>query len=439
MEQLPSFIEYGFRRAFISLIAVLCTFLSVINTSIVTVAFNDIRGNLGISLDQVIRVMTAYALANFIIIPFSSWLSAHLGRRNYFVIAVLLFSICSFLCGNATGIRELVIFRFLQGLGGGAMLVLSHTIITESWPDKKRPTSQAFFILGILAGRVLAGPFGGYITENFSWQYIFFANIPAGIILCVLILACVRNGSYEKREDWLGTIMLTVGISSLYLVLTRGQHNHWFRSPFIILLSLSGLAGIILFIRRQFMVKGLLLQVNVRIGLLLSFFAAVSWAVSSITMSSSLSWGIEPPAIPLKAMIRVTFVMLVLTAVLIEKFRVLKFVIITGMLLFSIYSYMLYQTVPGMSPVYIFWLFMTCSVTLVLLSVSLSTLVLSKLEGTQPGQGAALYNIVQPLGAALGVALFSLYAYPPYLLILIVGIIYLVCIPFVLYFVKNEN
>jgi DHA2 family multidrug resistance protein len=192
------------------------------------VAFEDIRVNLGVSLDEVTWVTTTYSLANIIIIPFSSWLSRQFGRRNYFVIAVLLFTVCSFFCGNAIGIRELVIYRFLQGLGGGAMLVLSHTIITESWPVEKRATSQAFFILGMLAGGMLVVPLGGYLTDNYSWPYIFFVNIPVGIIACLLILSFVRNGSYEKREDWWSTLMLTVGVSSLYIILARGQHEDWF-------------------------------------------------------------------------------------------------------------------------------------------------------------------------------------------------------------------
>jgi DHA2 family multidrug resistance protein len=447
MEQSPSLVEYGFRRAFITLIAIICTLLSVMDISIVIVAASDIRGNLGVSLDKVSGLITAYALAYIIIIPFSSWLSQQFGRRNYFLIAITLFTVCSLFCGNATGIRELIIFRFLQGLGGGAMLVLSHTIITESWPGKKRPTSQAFFMLGVIAGRILGGPVGGYLTDNFSWPYIFFVNIPAGIIVGLLILAVVRNTSYEKREDWLGTIMLTVGASSLYVILARGQHENWFHSPFIIILTLAGLTGLVLFIRRQ---TGLLRNVNLRTGLVLSFIAAFSWAVSSITLAFSPVWGLELPTVPLWINIRVAFFMLAVTAVLIERVRGLKYIIATGMLLFAIYSYMLFQVAAAdMSSVYVFWLLLMAGMALPLLSVSVNTLALSKLEDKQIGQGAALYNITQQLGAALGIALFSFYSdhflatkpmqYSPYLFLLFTGIICLLSIPFVLYAVKNKT
>ncbi|SHN24172.1 DHA2 family efflux MFS transporter permease subunit [Chitinophaga sp. CF418] len=501
MEQVPSLVEYGFRRAFITLIAIICSLLSVIGMSGAAVAFSDIRGNFGVSLDEVSWVITAYSLANIIIIPSSSWLSRQFGRRNYFAIAVMLFTVCSFFCGNATGIRELIIFRFLQGLGGGGMLVLSHTIITESWPLKKRATSQAFFILGMLAGAALAPPFGGYIVDNYSWPYIFFANIPVGIIVCLLILTCVRNGSYEKKEDWLDTMMLTIGTSSLYLVLARGQQEDWFNSLFIIFLSQVGLTGVILFAWRQLRSTspgqtGFLWNVNLRAGLILSFIAAFGVAGSSIIMASSPGFGIELPVNPLWLTIRVLIVMLPAAAVLMEKGRIQKYVIATGMLLFAVYSYMLYRTASGdVSPVYMFWLIMIRSLAVALLSVSVSTLALSKLEGKQIGQGVALYNVMRQLGGAVGIALFSIYAdrqaalrrmdvanqlkqispgvkqrlsdlmaakgvdssmindkayalmhanalkpataYSPDLFILFVGIVCLVCIPFVLYFVKN--
>lgn len=504
MEKLPSLVEYGFRRAFVTLTAIICTLLSVMDISVVNVAISDIRGNLGVSLDEVSWAITAYSLANIAIIPFSSWLSTQFGRKNYFALAVVLFTVCSFFCGNATGVHELVIFRFLQGLGGGGMLVLSHTIITESWPVEKRATSQAFFILGILAGGALAAPLGGYIVDNYSWPYIFFANIPAGIIALLLILTCVRNGSYEKQEDWLGTIMLTTGTSSLYLVLVRGQYQGWFNSLFIIVLFLVGLTGIFLFARRELRLTsplgetGLLRSVNLRTGLIITFIAAFSVAATSMITTSSLGWDTQLPAIPWWKNIRSIIAMLVVTAVLIEKGNAQKYLIATGMLLFAIYCYMLYQTVSGdMNPTYLFWLVMIRGLAVAILSVSVSALALSKLEGKQIGQGVALYSVMRQLGGAVGVAVFSIYTdrqaalrkmdvtnqvnkispeikrhlsdlmiakgidssmineqvnafmqsngvrpaqmHPPYLFIMFVGIVFLVCIPFVLYSVKNKT
>src|SRR5690349_10498036 len=139
MQLQQSLVEYGARRVIITITAVICALLEIIDTTIVNVALNDMKGSLGATLNEVSWVITAYSLANVIIVPMTSWLSQQFGRRNYFAASIILFTISSFLCGNATSINELIIFRFLQGLGGGALLVTSQAIITEIYPLETRP------------------------------------------------------------------------------------------------------------------------------------------------------------------------------------------------------------------------------------------------------------------------------------------------------------
>src|SRR5437870_3064080 len=136
--QQEDLVEYGFRRVIITITAVTCALLEIVDTTIVNVALNNMRGSLGATLTDVAWVISAYAIANVIVIPMTSWLSQQFGRRNYFAASIILFTIFSFLCGNATSIEELIIFRFMQGVGGGALLVTSQTIITESYPVEKR-------------------------------------------------------------------------------------------------------------------------------------------------------------------------------------------------------------------------------------------------------------------------------------------------------------
>src|SRR5438309_8199897 len=139
MQQANSLVEYGSRRVIITITAIICALLEIVDTTIVNVALNDMRGSLGATLTEVGWVITAYAIGNVIVVPMTSWLSQQFGRRNYFAASIILFTICSFLCGNAHSLWELIVFRFLQGMGGGALLVTSHTIITESYPPEKRP------------------------------------------------------------------------------------------------------------------------------------------------------------------------------------------------------------------------------------------------------------------------------------------------------------
>lgn len=145
--------------------------------------------------------MVAYLAGSVVGMSAGKRLSGLFGRRNLFLLMILLFTVCSFFCGNASGLQGLIIFRFLQGTGGGGMLMLSYNVIIESWPTPKRVIAQVFVVLGMLAGKVLAPPFAGYITDNYSWPYVFFANIPAGAAAALFILIFVRNGPYEKATN----------------------------------------------------------------------------------------------------------------------------------------------------------------------------------------------------------------------------------------------
>src|SRR3984885_13662425 len=201
MLQQSSLVEYGSRRVIITLTAIICALLEIVDTTIVNVALNDMKGNLGATTSEVGWVVTAYAIGNVIIVPMTSWLSQQFGRRNYFAASIILFTLCSFLCGNANGIWELVIFRFLQGLGGGALLVTSQTIITESYPPEKRGMAQAIYGMGVIVGPTLGPPLGGYIVDHFSWPYIFYINIPIGIIAILLTLQFVKSPNYGEKSS----------------------------------------------------------------------------------------------------------------------------------------------------------------------------------------------------------------------------------------------
>src|SRR5882672_2416377 len=220
MVQAASLVEYGSRRVIITITAIVCALLEIVDTTIVNVSLHNMQGNLGATTTEVGWVITAYAIGNVIIVPMTSWLAAQFGRRNYFAASIMLFTVCSFLCGNATGIWELVFFRFLQGLGGGALLVTSQTIITESYPPEKRGMAQAIYGLGVIIGPTLGPPLGGYIVTHSSWPYIFYINIPLGIIATWLTLQFVRSPKYGEKSsaadvDWLGIALLIITVGSL--------------------------------------------------------------------------------------------------------------------------------------------------------------------------------------------------------------------------------
>ena len=298
-------VEYGFRRVIITITAVLCALLEIVDTTIVNVALNNMRGSLGATLTDIAWVITAYAIANVIVIPMTSWLSQQFGRRNYFAASIIIFTVASFLCGNADNIWELVAFRFIQGLGGGALLVTAQTIITESYPAAKSGMAQAIYGMGVIVGPTLGPPLGGYIVDHFSWPYIFYINIPIGIIAAILTLMFVKSPKYgdklkANQVDWWGIFFLASFIGSLQFVLEHGQQDDWFNDNLIVTLSVVSLFGLVLFIKRELTYKHpivnlkVLKNTNLRVGTIMSFIMGFglygSTFIVPIYTQSVLGW-----------------------------------------------------------------------------------------------------------------------------------------------------
>src|SRR6187402_2903789 len=263
-----SLIEYGSRRVIITITAIVCALLEIVDTTIVNVALKDMQGNLGATTSEVGWVVTAYAIGNVIIVPMTSWLSAQFGRRNYFAASIMLFTICSFLCGNASTITELIIFRFLQGVGGGALLVTSQTIITESYPPEKRGMAQAIYGMGVIIGPTLGPPLGGFITDHAGWPYIFYINIPLGIIATLLTLQFVRSPRYAEKSstkdiDWAGIGLLAIFVGSLQYILEKGHDDDWFASTTIIFFTSTAILGGFFFIWTELTFRNPVVQLRV--------------------------------------------------------------------------------------------------------------------------------------------------------------------------------
>ena len=211
--------------------------MAIIDTSIVNVALNNMAGNLGASIDEIGWVATGYILANVIIMPLNGWLTARFGRRNFYAACIVLFTVASFLCGTATSVWQLVAYRVIQGLGGGALQPTAQAILFESYPPEKRSNAMAIFGLGAMVGPAIGPTLGGVIVDNFNWQLIFFINIPIGIAAFVMTMLYIRDQPGVKRDtspvDWIGLGLLTAGVSALQFLLERGQREDWFSSETI--------------------------------------------------------------------------------------------------------------------------------------------------------------------------------------------------------------
>lgn len=425
MQQQNSLIEYGSRRVIITITAIICALLEIVDTTIVNVALNDMRGNLGATMSEVGWVITAYAIGNVIIVPMTSWLSQQFGRRNYFAASIMLFTVCSFLCGNAGNIWELVLFRFMQGIGGGALLVTSQTIITESYPPEKRGMAQAIYGLGVIIGPTLGPPLGGYIVDNFSWPYIFYINIPIGIIASLLALQFVRSPKYTEKSsrrdiDWLGIGLLALAVGSLQLVLERGQDEDWFNSIEIITFSVLSVLGLFFFIWRELTFRNPIVELrvlkngNLRVGTVLSFILGFglygSTFIIPLYTQATLGWTAQQSGMLLVPAALTTAFMMPMIGRLLQKGLKQQYMVATGMFLFFVYSFWGYKVMtPDTGKDAFFWMLIVRGVAMALLFIPITTLSLSSLKGQQIGQGAAFTGMMRQLGGSFGVAIITTY------------------------------
>ena len=423
MQQMDSLVEYGSRRVIITITAIFCALLEIVDTTIVNVAINDMKGTLGATLTEVGWVITAYAIGNVIIVPMTSWLSQQFGRRNYFAASIILFTVCSFLCGNATGIWELVAFRFLQGIGGGALLVTSQTIITESYPPHKRGMAQAIYGLGVIIGPTLGPPLGGYIIDHSSWPYIFYINIPIGIIATLLTLQFVRSPKYGEKSvgrdiDWLGIGLLAITVGSLQYVLEKGHDDDWFNSNIILYLVVAAVLGLFFFIWRETTFRNPIVELrvlkngNLRVGTILSFVLGFglygSTFIIPLYTQSTLGWTAQQAGMLMVPAALTTAFMMPIIGKLLQKGVPQQYLVAAGMLLFSIFTFWGYFILtPDTSADSFYWMLIVRGLGMGMLFVPITTLSLSTLKGQQIGQGAAFTGMMRQLGGSFGVALIT--------------------------------
>jgi len=245
----------------------LATLLEIIDSSIVNVSLPAMRGNLGATIDEIGWVVTGYIMSNVAIIPISGWLSSYFGRRRYVVTSILIFTGASFLCGISTTLPELVAFRVLQGLGGGALMVTSQTVLVETFPASKQGLGQAIFGMGAMLGPSIGPTMGGWITDNYSWPWIFHVNVPLGLLAALLCSLYLDPPAHERRPpgrfDALGFALLATGLGALQFVLERGERLDWFDSRLISALAMLAALSLVAFVWRQLVIPNPIVRLSV--------------------------------------------------------------------------------------------------------------------------------------------------------------------------------
>jgi DHA2 family multidrug resistance protein len=243
MNDMPSFAQRDgeINPWLIAVTVMLATFMEVLDTSVANIALPHIAGSLSASVDESTWVLTSYLVSNAIVLPLSGWFSRLFGRKNFYMFCVGLFTISSFLCGLAPTLPLLVTFRVLQGVGGGALQPVSQAILVESFSKAKQGAAMAVYAMGVVFAPAVGPTLGGWITDNFSWRWIFFINIPIGVISLLMTQFLISDPPYLKREnlrtvkiDYMGIGLLGVGLGALQILLDKGERDDWFSSHFMV-------------------------------------------------------------------------------------------------------------------------------------------------------------------------------------------------------------
>ena len=411
----------GATRWIIVVTVITAAILELLNTSIVNVALKDISGNLGAASDEVAWVITAYAIANVIIIPLSGFLADLFGRKNYFTASIALFTFASFMCGNSDSIGMLIFWRVIQGLGGGALLPTSQTLLVETFPPEELATANAVFGLGIVLGPAFGPTLGGYLTDAISWKWIFFINIPIGVTASILSSIYVFDSKTvhkKKAIDWTGIIFLVIGIGALQYVLEEGQMDDWFESDNIRIFTALTVIGCGLFIwwelrakdpvvnlrvlRHRSVALGSALNLVFGIGIYAPIFLFPLYAQTILGWSASQTGFILLPGAILSA------ICIALSGKLMRKGVPPKLFITLGFACFIVFSSIMYfsSSESGFRNFDIPHLFRGATNGLILTPIAV--LSLAGLKGSDIAQSAGLTNMIRQLGGAVGVAIANI-------------------------------
>ncbi len=236
----------------IALVVTLATFMEVLDTSIANVALPHIAGSLSAGQDESTWILTSYLVSNAIVLPLSGWLSSIMGRKRFYMGCVVIFTMSSFLCGLAPNLGMLIVFRILQGAGGGGLQPSSQAILVDTFPHAKRGMAFAVYGIAVVTAPAVGPTLGGWITDDFSWRWIFFINIPVGILSLLLTQRLIQDPPYFRRRklsetkiDYIGLGLVALGLGTLQVIFDKGQREDWFESHFIVWLSVISAAALI--------------------------------------------------------------------------------------------------------------------------------------------------------------------------------------------------
>ncbi len=405
-------------RYIIAVTVTLASVMELLDTSIVNVAIPHMMGALGATLDEIAWVSTGYVVANVIVLPISGWLSNWFGRRNYFAASIMLFTLSSFMCGNATSLEGLVFWRIVQGLGGGGLISTAQATLYEVFPKKEAGNSMAIFGLGIMVGPMLGPTVGGYLTDAISWPWIFYINIPFGALALLLALTFVPDSKFARRAeavDYIGLLLLAVGIGCLQTMLERGEKLDWFDSHEIVVYSIVSVFALVAFVQHELrhdhpivdlrILADGQFSISLVFGFLLGATLYSTVFIFPVYLQTLLGWTAwQTGLMILPSAVASGMTMAVMGRITGGTRLDLRVFVLIGACIFAfaMWQHGHFTTQSGWDD--FFWPMILRGVGLGMVFIPLNNLALGNLNPAKMGEGSGLYNLMRQLGGSVGIA-----------------------------------
>ena len=401
----------------VALTVMLPTLMVIVDTSVVNVSLDHIRGSLSAGIDEATWSITSYLAANAIVIPMTGWLSRFFGRRRLLLFSVALFTLSSLLCGFAWNIESLVVFRVLQGLAGGSLQPISQAILLETFPPYLHGTAMAIFGIGIMFGPIVGPLLGGWITDNWSWHWIFFINIPIGILSIMMSLLFVSDPPYLKRTamkvDYRGLALLAVGVGALQMVLDRGQQNDWFSSEMIVWMTLASATALLAFIVVEWQAEHPIVNLRAFRNPTFSLGNAVIFLVVAnlfgsivllpIYLQTLMGYTATLAGIVLGPGGVANLVTMPIVGRLVNRVNP-KILIAVGIILTAVSTLAMSQFNLFADFVTVLWPRIIMGIGLAFVFIPLTTLTLSAIRKEEMGNATSIFNLMRNLGGSVGIA-----------------------------------
>jgi DHA2 family multidrug resistance protein len=393
------------------------TFMEVLDTTVVNVSLPHIAGSLSASVDEAAWALTSYLVANAIILPMTGWIANYFGRKRTLLAAVFGFTAASFLCGLATTLPMLIFFRVVQGATGGALQPLSQAVMLEAFPPKDRGKAMAFWGLGIVVAPMLGPVIGGYLTDNFSWRWVFYINLPVGLASVIMTRLFIFDPPYIRRQnrgvDYWGIGMLALGVGALQVVLDKGQEDDWFGSNWIIVTTVIALSALFLFVVHELYTPNPVVKLRVFkdrtyaagvfLMTMLGFVLYGSLLLLPVFLQTMLGYPALNAGIAMAPRGLGSFLMMPLVGTVLGRFDSRK-VLACGLVGASFTLYQLSNLNLNAGYWDIFWPQIIQGAALAMLFVPLTTATMDPIPKEEMGNATSMFNLMRNLGGGFGIA-----------------------------------